>query len=203
MVRRSLVGLGKPKDDLTARRAAATGVAEDDLRRVGAALTTVPPAFTVHKTLARILDAKRAAIDTGDGLDWATAEALAFGTLLEDGFGVRLSGQDSGRGTFSQRHAVWVDQVDGSKYTPLKSIDAKFEVLDSPLSEFGVLGFEYGYSLADPRTPGAVGRPVRRLRQRRAGDDRPVHRGGRGEVAAGDGPCHAAATRLRGAGAGA
>ena len=145
-------GLGKPKESVDARRAAETGVGIDDLRRVGAALTAVPSAFTVHKTLARILDAKKAALDSGEGLDWATAEALAFGTLLDDGYGVRLSGQDSGRGTFSQRHSVWVDQTDGSKYTPLKSIDAKFEVLDSPLSEFGVLGFEYGYSLADPKT---------------------------------------------------
>jgi 2-oxoglutarate dehydrogenase E1 component len=145
-------GLAQPKDDVTARRAAETGVAADDLRAVGKALVTVPPAFTVHKTLARILDAKAAMLDSGEGIDWATAEALAFGTLLEDGYGVRLSGQDSGRGTFSQRHSVWVDQTDGSKYVPLKSIDAKFEVLDSPLSEFGVLGFEYGYSLADPKT---------------------------------------------------
>ncbi len=145
-------GLAQPKDDVTARRAAETGVADDDLRRVGHALVTIPPAFTVHKTLARILDAKRAMIETGEGIDWATAEALAFGTLLEDGYGVRLSGQDLGRGTFSQRHSVWVDQTDGSKYVPLKSVDAKFEVLDSPLSEFGVLGFEYGYSLADPKT---------------------------------------------------
>jgi len=145
-------GLAQPKDDVTARRAAETGVAADDLRRVGTVLTTVPPAFTVHRTLARILEAKKATLDAGEGIDWATAEALAFGTLLEDGFGVRLSGQDSGRGTFSQRHSVWVDQVDGSKYVPLKAIDAKLEVLDSPLSEFGVLGFEYGYSLADPKT---------------------------------------------------
>ena len=145
-------GLAQPKDAVTARRAAETGVAIDDLRRIGAALTTVPASFTVHKTLARILEAKKATIDGGTGLDWATAEALAFGTLLEDGYGVRLSGQDSGRGTFSQRHSVWVDQTDGSKYVPLKSIDPKFEVLDSPLSEFGVLGFEYGYSLADPKT---------------------------------------------------
>jgi len=145
-------GLGKPKDDVTARRAAETGVATGDLRRVGATLTAVPPAFMVHKTLARILDAKKSTIDSGEGIDWATAEALAFGTLLEDGYGVRLSGQDSGRGTFSQRHSVWVDQTNGSKYTPLKSIDARFEVLDSPLSEFGVMGFEYGYSLADPKT---------------------------------------------------
>ena len=145
-------GLGRPKEEVTARRAAETGVTADDLRVVGKALVTVPPAFTVHKTLARILEAKAATIDGGEGIDWATAEALAFGTLLQDGFGVRLSGQDSGRGTFSQRHSVWVDQTDGSKYTPLKSVDPKFEVLDSPLSEFGVLGFEYGYSLADPKT---------------------------------------------------
>ena len=145
-------GLGKPKEEVTGRRAAETGIAVDDLRAIGAALVTIPSAFTVHKTLARILDAKKAAIDAGEGIDWATAEALAFGALLHDGYGVRLSGQDSGRGTFSQRHSVWVDQTDGSKYTPLKSIDAKFEVLDSPLSEFGVLGFEYGYSLADPKT---------------------------------------------------
>ena len=145
-------GLAQPKDAVTARRAAETGVALDDLRRIGAALTTVPASFTVHKTLARILEAKKATIEGGTGLDWATAEALAFGTLLEDGYGVRLSGQDSGRGTFSQRHSVWVDQTDGSRYVPLKSIDPKFEVLDSPLSEFGVLGFEYGYSLADPKT---------------------------------------------------
>src|SRR4030095_15818607 len=89
----------------------------------------------------------------GAGFDWSTAEALAFGSLLLDGRGVRLSGQDSGRGTFSQRHAVWVDQVSGKKYIPLCNVgDARFEVRDSPLSEFGVLGFEYGYSIADPRT---------------------------------------------------
>ena len=91
--------------------------------------------------------------DSGTGFDWATAEALAFGTLLAEGHNVRLSGQDSGRGTFSHRHAVWVDQQSGAKYIPLSTIeDGRFEVRDSPLSEFGVLGFEYGYSLADPRT---------------------------------------------------
>jgi 2-oxoglutarate dehydrogenase E1 component len=89
---------------------------------------------------------------TGEGFDWATGEALAFGSLVAEGHGVRLSGQDSGRGTFSQRHAVWVDQGSGQKYIPLSSIEGgRFEVRDSPLSEFGVLGFEYGYSLADPR----------------------------------------------------
>jgi 2-oxoglutarate dehydrogenase E1 component len=90
---------------------------------------------------------------SGQGFDWATAEALAFGSLLADGQSVRLSGQDSGRGTFSQRHAVWVDQQTGDKFIPLTTVQGgRFEVRDSPLSEFGVLGFEYGYSLADPKT---------------------------------------------------
>jgi 2-oxoglutarate dehydrogenase E1 component len=108
----------------------------------------------VHKTLRRILDHKKAMFEGGGGIDWATAEALAFGTLLAEGHSVRLSGQDSGRGTFSQRHAVWVDQQSGEKYIPLCHVEGggRFEVRDSPLSEFGVLGFEYGYSLADPRT---------------------------------------------------
>ena len=145
-------GLGKPKEEVSGRRAAMTGVATGELREIGKTLTTVPPAFAVHRTLARILEAKAATFDAGEGLDWATAEALAFGTLLNDGYGVRLSGQDSGRGTFSQRHSVWVNQQDGSKYTPLKSVGPGFEVLDSPLSEFGVLGFEYGYAIADPKT---------------------------------------------------
>jgi 2-oxoglutarate dehydrogenase E1 component len=119
-------------------------------------LTTVPDGFAIHKTLHRILDAKKAMFESGEGFDWATGEALAFGSLLAEGNGVRLSGQDSGRGTFSQRHAVWVDQQTGEKYIPLCHVDsgsgeARFEVRDSPLSEFGVLGFEYGYSIADPR----------------------------------------------------
>jgi 2-oxoglutarate dehydrogenase E1 component len=96
--------------------------------------------------------------ESGEGFDWASAEALAFGSLIAEGKGVRLSGQDSGRGTFSQRHAVWVDQQTGDKYIPLCHVDGakgqhgRFEVRDSPLSEFGVLGFEYGYSLAAPQT---------------------------------------------------
>jgi 2-oxoglutarate dehydrogenase E1 component len=90
--------------------------------------------------------------ESGEGFDWATAEALAYGSLVAEGNGVRLSGQDSGRGTFSQRHAVWVDQTSGEKYIPLTTVGpGRFEVRDSPLSEFGVLGFEYGYSLADPK----------------------------------------------------
>ena len=146
-------GLGRPAEPVLARRNIATAVSEGVLREVGKALTTVPAGFNIHKTLQRIVDAKKAMFDSGEGFDWATAEALAFGTLIAEGHSVRLSGQDSGRGTFSQRHAVWVDQQTGEKYIPLDSIaGGRFEVRDSPLSEFGVLGFEYGYSLADPKT---------------------------------------------------
>jgi 2-oxoglutarate dehydrogenase E1 component len=145
-------GLGRPDEPVLARRNIATAIADDELSKLGEVLTTVPAGLTIHKTLQRILDAKKAMFETGEGFDWATAEALAFGSLVAEGHGVRLSGQDSGRGTFSQRHAVWVDQGSGQKYIPLSSIEGgRFEVRDSPLSEFGVLGFEYGYSLADPR----------------------------------------------------
>lgn len=147
-------GLKRPEEPVLGRRNIETAVPEDELRAVGELLTTVPPEIHVHKTLQRILDAKKAMFESGSGFDWATAEALAFGTLLAEGHCVRLSGQDSGRGTFSQRHACWVDQQSGEKYIPLCHVDGggRFEVRDSPLSEFGVLGFEYGYSLADPRT---------------------------------------------------
>jgi 2-oxoglutarate dehydrogenase E1 component len=146
-------GLGKPQQAITERRNVATGCAEALIREIGTSITTVPDGLTVHKTLQRILDAKAAMFESGEGFDWATGEALAFGALLREGHPVRLSGQDSGRGTFSQRHSVWVDQTNGSKYIPLTTIGpARFEVRDSPLSEFGVLGFEYGWSLADPQT---------------------------------------------------
>src|SRR3546814_7550031 len=109
--------------------------------------------FNIHRTLARIIGARKETVGEGKGIDLATAEALAFGTLIQEGYSVRLSGQDSGRGTFSQRHAVWVDQKTESKYVPLTQIGGgEFEVLDSPLSEFGVLGFEYGYALADRKS---------------------------------------------------
>jgi 2-oxoglutarate dehydrogenase E1 component len=138
---------------VTERRNVPTGASEELLREIGTTLTTIPADVAVHKTLVRIVDAKKAMFESGEGIDWATAEALAFGTLLREGHPVRLSGQDSGRGTFSQRHAVWVDQTNGSKYIPLTKIGpARFEVRDSPLSEYGVLGFEYGWSLADPQT---------------------------------------------------
>ena len=146
-------GLNLPGEPVLGRRNIATAVSEDELRRVGDVLTTVPEGVKIHKTLQRVIDAKKAMFETGEGFDWATAEALAFGTLLSEGHSIRLSGQDSGRGTFSQRHACWVDQQSGEKYIPLCHIEGgRFEVRDSPLSEFGVLGFEYGYSLADPRT---------------------------------------------------
>ena len=145
-------GFAAPREAISERRAAATGVTQDRIDFVAAKLTTPPADLSIHKTLARILDAKKAMFESGQGIDWATAEALAFGTLLQDGYGVRLSGQDSGRGTFSQRHAAWIDQKDGHKYIPLSAIDRRFQVLDSPLSEFGVLGFEYGYASAAPNT---------------------------------------------------
>ncbi|MFL6851326.1 MAG: 2-oxoglutarate dehydrogenase E1 component [Sphingomicrobium sp.] len=146
-------GLGRPDEPVLGRRNTPTAISDEEIRYLAGILTTVPDGFAVHKTLQRILDAKKAMFESGEGLDWATAEALAFGSLIAEGQGVRLSGQDSGRGTFSQRHAVWVDQLTGQKYIPLTSVEGgRFEVRDSPLSEFGVLGFEYGYSLADPKT---------------------------------------------------
>jgi 2-oxoglutarate dehydrogenase E1 component len=125
------------------------------LRAVGAALARVPDGFDVNPKILRQLEAKRAMLETGQGIDWSTAEALAFGTLLLDGNRVRLSGEDSQRGTFSQRHAVLIDQTNQNEYVPLNNIapgQAKIEIFNSLLSEVGVLGFEYGYTLADPRT---------------------------------------------------
>jgi 2-oxoglutarate dehydrogenase E1 component len=147
------MGLAQPADPVTARRGAETGVPEAKLRSIAERLHAVPPGFQLHRTLARVIEARAAAIAAGEGIDWATAESLAFGTLLDEPevVGVRLSGQDSGRGTFSQRHAVWVDQETGAKHVPLGTLTGHFEVYDSPLSEFGVLGFEYGFAMADPR----------------------------------------------------
>ena len=146
-------GLNRPQEAITERRNVATGVSEETALEIGRILTSVPADVSVHKTLQRIVDARREMFESREGFDWATAEALAFGTLLREGHPVRLSGQDSGRGTFSQRHSVWVAQDTGAKYIPLTKIGpARFEVRDSPLSEFGVLGFEYGWSIADPQT---------------------------------------------------
>ncbi|WBL32574.1 2-oxoglutarate dehydrogenase E1 component [Sinirhodobacter sp. HNIBRBA609] len=133
--------------------AGTTPIAPELLAEVGNALTSYPDSFDIHKTVSRQLEAKKKMFETGTGFDWATAEALAFGSLLSEGFGVRLSGQDCTRGTFSQRHSGLVDQTTEERYYPLNHIkpgQARYEVIDSALSEYAVLGFEYGYSLAEP-----------------------------------------------------
>jgi 2-oxoglutarate dehydrogenase E1 component len=131
-----------------------TDVEAEKLQLVGRALTTVPEDFHLHRTIARQLQAKATMLATGQAIDWATGEALAFGTLLDEGYPVRLSGQDSSRGTFSQRHAVLVDQENENRYVPLNHIregQAEFEAIDTLLSEEAVVGFEYGYSSAEPK----------------------------------------------------
>jgi 2-oxoglutarate dehydrogenase E1 component len=145
-------GVGLPEDD---ERRGKTAVPLEKLKALGDRLTSIPASVDVHKTLKRVIDGRRAAIESGEGLDWATAESLAFASLLDEGFPVRLSGQDSVRGTFSQRHSGIVDQTTEERYSPLNNLregQAPFEVIDSALSEEAVLGFEYGYSLADPNT---------------------------------------------------
>ncbi|MFC7705236.1 2-oxoglutarate dehydrogenase E1 component [Plastorhodobacter daqingensis] len=130
-----------------------TSITPETMAEVGAALTRVPDAFEIHKTVARQLEAKSEMFRSGKGFDWATAEALAFGSLLTEGYPVRLSGQDSTRGTFSQRHSAFIDQKSEDRYYPLNNIRAgqsRYEVIDSMLSEYAVLGFEYGYSLSEP-----------------------------------------------------
>jgi 2-oxoglutarate dehydrogenase E1 component len=130
-----------------------TGVAAETLREIGDRITAVPDGFHIHRTIQRFLDNRRKAIETGEGIDWATAEALACCTLLKDGHPVRLSGQDTERGTFSQRHSVLIDQENEERHTPFNHLggeQARFEVLNSMLSEVAVLGFEYGYSLSEP-----------------------------------------------------
>src|SRR5580700_966423 len=132
-----------------------TGVDIGKLKEIGDKITTLPPGFHLHRTLNRFLDGRRKAIETGTGIDWSTGEALAFCSLLVEGHKVRLSGQDSERGTFSQRHSVLTDQENENRYTPFNHLgdgQARFEVINSMLSEEAVLGFEYGYSLAEPDT---------------------------------------------------
>jgi 2-oxoglutarate dehydrogenase E1 component len=130
-----------------------TWIKPETLAEVGAALTRVPEGFDIHKTVTRQLEAKRQMFATGQGFDWATAEALAFGSLAVEGFPVRLAGQDCTRGTFSQRHSAFVDQTTEERHYPLNHIrpgQSRYEVIDSMLSEYAVLGFEYGYSLSEP-----------------------------------------------------
>ena len=132
-----------------------TGVEIAKLKEIGDKITTLPPGFHLHRTLNRFFESRRKSIETGANIDWSTGEALAFCSLLLEGHKVRLSGQDSERGTFSQRHAVLHDQENDNRYTPFAHLgegQARFEVINSMLSEEAVLGFEYGYSLAEPDT---------------------------------------------------
>ena len=141
-------GLGKDKRGQS-------GVKKEKLLEIGKKISTLPGNFNVHKTLKKIFDLRYQIFDKNKLLDWSTAENLAFGTLLTEGFSVRLSGQDSGRGTFSQRHAVLRNQDNHERFVPLNNINnsqKKFEIIDSLLSELAVLGFEFGYSLSEPET---------------------------------------------------
>ena len=141
-------GLGKDKRGVS-------GVDKTKLISIGKKISNIPQNFAVHKTLKKIFELRDQAIKNGKAIDWSTAESLAFGTLLTEGFSVRLSGQDSGRGTFSQRHAVLRNQESHERYIPLNNItkgQKNFEIIDSLLSEFAVLGFEFGYSLSEPET---------------------------------------------------
>ena len=130
-----------------------TSIKPETFAEIGKALSTAPDGFPLHKTVGRLLDTKAKMFETGEGFDWATAEALAFGSLMTEGFPVRLAGQDCTRGTFSQRHSGLVNQETEERYYPLNNIrkgQAHYEVIDSMLSEYAVLGFEYGYTLAEP-----------------------------------------------------
>jgi len=144
----------KQSDQSDEQQETTTELSSEQLSRVGRALYTAPDNFDLNPKIARQLEAKRAMIESGEGIDWSTGEALAFGGLLIEGSRVRLSGEDCQRGTFSQRHAVLTDQNNQHEYVPLNNIQpeqAKIEIYNSLLSEQGVLGFEYGYTLADPK----------------------------------------------------
>jgi 2-oxoglutarate dehydrogenase E1 component len=146
-------GLKAVREDQDDPRRGQTGVSAETLQQIGKALTTIPEGFHLHRTIQRFLDNRKKMLETGEGFDWAMAEALAFGSLLLEGHRVRLSGQDVERGTFSQRHSVLTDQENEERYTPLNHISdsqARYEVINSMLSEEAVLGFEYGYTLSEP-----------------------------------------------------
>lgn len=146
-------GLKAVREDQDDPRRGQTGVSTETLQQIGRALTTIPEGFHLHRTIQRFLDNRKKMLETGEGFDWAMAEALAFGSLLLEGHRVRLSGQDVERGTFSQRHSVLTDQENEERYTNLNHISenqARYEVINSMLSEEAVLGFEYGYTLSEP-----------------------------------------------------
>ena len=132
-----------------------TTVPAETLKRIGKVISSWPENFEVHRNLKRILNNRGKSIETGEGIDWSTGEALALGSMLLEGTHIRISGEDVERGTFSQRHSVLHDQKTGTTYTPLEHLapsQAGFTVSNSPLSEYGVLGFEYGYSLTSPNS---------------------------------------------------
>ncbi len=134
-------------------RRGSTGLSDEDLCDLGKKLTSVPEDFNAHRTIRRFMGNRAKMIESGEGIDWAMGEALAFGSLLKEGHSVRLSGQDCERGTFSQRHSVLYDQENENRYIPLNHVgegQGRYEVINSMLSEEAVLGFEYGYSLAEP-----------------------------------------------------
>ncbi len=146
-------GLKAVREDSDDPRRGQTGVPVETLEQISKALTSVPEGFHVHRTIQRFLDNRKKMMETGQGIDWAMAEALSFGSLLVENHRVRLSGQDVERGTFSSRHSVLIDQENEERYTPLNHIkepQARYEVINSMLSEEAVLGFEYGYTLSEP-----------------------------------------------------
>jgi 2-oxoglutarate dehydrogenase E1 component len=145
-------GLGLPEGD---ERRGETAVPVAKLKEIGRAITVIPQSVDVHKTVGRVIAGRAKMVEDGTGVDWALAEHLAFATLLDEGFPIRLAGQDSCRGTFSHRHSHIIDQTTEERYTPLANIregQAAYEVIDSALSEEAVLGYEYGYSSAAPNT---------------------------------------------------
>ncbi len=132
-----------------------TGFSNEKLLEISNKVHTLSSELNIHKTISKIFEKRKQSVINGKYIDWSTAESLAFGSLLTEGFPVRLVGQDSGRGTFSQRHSVLRNQIDNSRYIPLNNISLNqknFEIVDSFLSELAVLGFEYGYSLVEPNT---------------------------------------------------
>ena len=180
-----------------------TAVPIEKLRSLNEALIKVPESFTIHRKLRKPLAKRIDALEKG-GIEFGHAEALAFATLLTEGVHIRLTGQDTERGTFSHRHLVLHDENTGLEYCPMQNLEeasAPFELYNSPLSETACLGFEYGYSAATPERAGPLGGAVRRLRQRRPGDHRQLHRLRRGQVGPDQPPHPAAPARLRGLGA--
>ncbi len=195
-------GLGWAGDDWSAN----TAVPEPVLHEIAAALVRVPDGFHVNPKVLRIMEQRAAAVREGGPIDWGGGEALAFGSLVLEGTTVRLSGQDTGRGTFSHRHAVYHDVETGARYVPLANIrpgQGNFLVIDSMLSENAVPRLRVRLQLGRPEQAGGLGGAVRRLRERGAGDHRPVHRQLGIEVAAHERYRAAPAARLRGPGAGA